>query len=176
LELLIGAAMGLLSSVLYDGAYAAGRFVDDYLGVKTAMPAAAVAAGAEFGRLWSNAFLVVCVLTGGLEHLIILFMTSFRTLPLGYFPEPEQWLTYAIALPTLLVQAGILISGPMVSCVLLAQVSIAALGRVVPKLSTFALSFPIAYAVAIGVTTAALPVLLPLAAHPWFVIPFHAHG
>ena len=66
-EALIGMLLGSGSAVLYDAAYAGGRVLDDYLGVRTAMPMATVASGAEFGRLWSLVLLSGCVLLGGLR-------------------------------------------------------------------------------------------------------------
>ena len=58
-EFLIGNAVGTSASLIYDGAYAGGRVVDDYVGVKAIAPSLQLVAPSGFGRLWSLA------LTGG---------------------------------------------------------------------------------------------------------------
>ncbi|MBD5654194.1 MAG: flagellar biosynthetic protein FliR, partial [Candidatus Eremiobacteraeota bacterium] len=55
-EALIGTAIGTAASMLYDGAFAGGRALDDYVGIRSSVPSANVQAGAGFGRLWSLAF------------------------------------------------------------------------------------------------------------------------
>ncbi len=49
-ETLIGAAIGIAASMLYDGAFAGGRALDDYVGIRASVPSANVDAGAGFGR------------------------------------------------------------------------------------------------------------------------------
>lgn len=176
LEMAIGAAMGLSSAILYDGAYAGGRMLDDYLGVRTAMPMATVASGAEFGRLWSNVFLAGLLFSGGFERLLQFFAQSFALFPPGSIPAPGQIHEYALMLATLISQAALIIIGPAVASAFLAQVCLGAIARMVPRLSTFALSFPIIYALALGSSVAAMPRMLPYAAHAWFVMPFRIHG
>jgi len=55
-DLGIGAAIGVAASVLYDGAYAGGRALDDYVGIRGSVPNAQIFAGAGFGRIWSLVF------------------------------------------------------------------------------------------------------------------------
>jgi flagellar biosynthetic protein FliR len=56
LELAIGAAIGIAASILYDGAYAGGRALDDYVGIRGSVPNAQVYAASGFGRIWSLVF------------------------------------------------------------------------------------------------------------------------
>ncbi|HMC44225.1 MAG TPA: flagellar biosynthetic protein FliR, partial [Caballeronia sp.] len=56
-EIALGTAMGMGASLLYDGAYYAGRMIDDYVGVRGSVPNAAVTSAQGFGRLWSSVFL-----------------------------------------------------------------------------------------------------------------------
>src|ERR1700760_4497222 len=53
----VGAAIGFGASLLYDGAYFAGRTIDDYLGVRGSVPGANVTSAQAFGRLWASVFL-----------------------------------------------------------------------------------------------------------------------
>ena len=43
-EAALGAAIGTAASLLYDGAYAGGRALDDYVGIRGSIPSANVAA------------------------------------------------------------------------------------------------------------------------------------
>ena len=61
----LGAAIGFGAALLYDGAYFAGRTIDDYLGVRGSMPGAHVTSAQAFGRLWSSVFLAAFVLLVG---------------------------------------------------------------------------------------------------------------
>ena len=45
-----------MAASLYDGAYAGGRAVDDYVGVKAIAPSVQLVAPSGFGRIWSLAF------------------------------------------------------------------------------------------------------------------------
>lgn len=48
-EVLLGAAIGTFAALLYDGAYAGGRAVDDYVGVRALAPSVALVAPSGFG-------------------------------------------------------------------------------------------------------------------------------
>ena len=61
----IGAAIGFGAALLYDGAYFAGRTIDDYLGVRGSVPGANVTSAQAFGRLWSSVFLAAFILLDG---------------------------------------------------------------------------------------------------------------
>ncbi len=74
----IGAAIGIAASVLYDGAYAGGRALDDYVGIRGSVPNAQVFAGAGFGRIWSLVFTAGFFLLGGYRIVIAAFARSFE--------------------------------------------------------------------------------------------------
>jgi flagellar biosynthesis protein FliR len=52
------------------------------------------------------------------------------------------------------------------------QVALGAVARVVPRLASFSLAFPVVFAAAIIVTLTGIPLFAPLAARPWLVLPF----
>jgi flagellar biosynthetic protein FliR len=166
-EALVGAAIGIAASMLYDGAFAGGRALDDYVGIRASVPSANVQAGAGFGRLWSLAFATAFFTLGGYRIAIEAFDDAFATLPPGALVTSSNLATFAIALPQTLVRAALFVAGPALALALVAQVGLAAIARVVPRFSTFALAFPVIFACAILATIAALPVVLPAAASPW---------
>ncbi|MGH7728538.1 MAG: flagellar biosynthetic protein FliR [Vulcanimicrobiaceae bacterium] len=174
-ELALGAAIGTAASMLYDGAFSGGRALDDYVGIRASVPSANVSADAGFGRLWSLAFATGFFVLGGYRIALFGFADAFRTLPPGALVAPAGLATFAISLPTTLLRAALLVAGPAIALALVAQLALATIGRVVPRLNTFTLAFPIVFALALLATLAALPLVFGAAAQPLFDLrPLHA--
>jgi flagellar biosynthetic protein FliR len=166
-EALLGAAVGTAASLLYDGAYAGGRALDDYVGIRASVPSADVAAGAGFGRLWSLAFATAFFTCGGYAVALDAFGDAFRSLPPGALIRSANLQLFAVALPGTLVRAAIFTAGPAVAIAFVAQIGLGVANRVVPRFATFTLSFPIVFALALLATIAALPFAIRAAALPW---------
>lgn len=166
-EALVGAAIGIGASMLYDGAFAGGRTLDDYVGIRASVPSASVSAGAGFGRLWSLAFAAGFFALGGYRPALLAFADAFRTLPPGALVASAGLQTFALALPQTLLRAALFVAGPAIAIALVAQVGLAIAARLVPRLSTFALAFPIVFGCVLLATIAALPIVLASAAAPW---------
>jgi flagellar biosynthetic protein FliR len=173
-ETLLGAAIGTGASLLYDAAYYAGRLVDDYVGVRASVPTANVTSAQAFGRLWSSVFLAGFFLLDGYVPVVDAFAASFTRIPPGALVARDAWLPFAFALPATIVRGALAIAAPAVAVVLTAQIALAAVARVVPRFASFSLAFPIVFAAALVVTIAGVPLLAPLAAHPWLVLPWAA--
>jgi flagellar biosynthesis protein FliR len=168
-ETALGVALGTAASLLYDGAYAGGRLVDDYVGIRAAVPAAGIAPANAFGRLWSLAFTAGFFALGGYGIALRALADSFATLPPGALAGAQQLSEFAVALPTVLVRAALFVGGPAFACAFAAQIALAVLARVVPRLSPFTLSFGVAFAFALAATLASIPAVVPAAARPWLV-------
>ena len=166
-ETLLGAAIGTAASMLYDGAYAGGRALDDYVGIRASVPSANVAAGAGFGRLWSLAFVTGFFVLGGYRVALQGFGHAFETLPPGALASSRDLQTFVLALPATLARAAFFVAGPAIAIAFLLQCSLAIVARLVPRLSTFSLAFPIVFAAVLLATIAALPWTLGAAGHPW---------
>ena len=171
-EALLGAAIGTGASLLYDGAYYAGRTIDDYVGVRGSVPNANVTSAQAFGRLWSSVFLAGFFLLDGYVPVVRAFAESFGSIPPGGAVAAGTWASFAAALPVTIVRAALLIAAPAMAVALTVQVGLAAVARVVPRLASFSLAFPVVFAVAIVVALTAIPRFAPLSAHPWLVLPF----
>lgn len=167
-EALVGAAVGVAASMLYDGAYAGGRALDDFVGIRASVPNANVAAGAGFGRLWSLAFVTAFFVLGGDRVALAGFAQTFVTLPPGALLGAAALQTFAVALPETLLRAAIFVAGPAIALALVAQLGLAIIARLVPRFSTFALAFPIVFGCALLATMAALSFVLQSAATPWW--------
>lgn len=171
-EALVGAAIGTGAALLYDAAYYAGRAIDDYVGVRGSVPNAGVAPAQTFGRLWSSVFLAGFFLLDGYVPVVHAFAGSFTALAPGAALAPERWAAFGIALARTIVSAALLIAAPALAAALTVQVALAATARVVPRLASFSLAFPVVFGVAIVVTLTGVPLFAPLAARPWLVLPF----
>lgn len=166
-ETLIGAAIGIAASMLYDGAFSGGRALDDYVGIRSSVPNANVAAGAGFGRLWSLAFTTGFFVLGGYGVALAGFADAFATLPPGALAASRDVQTFAVALPQTLLRAALSVAGPAIAIALVAQFGLAVVARLVPRFSTFTLAFPVVFACVLVATVAALPTVLRAAAAPW---------
>jgi flagellar biosynthetic protein FliR len=174
-EALIGAAIGTAASMLYDGAYAGGRALDDYVGIRASVPSANVSAGAGFGRLWSLAFAAAFFELGGYRVALDAFADTFRTLPPAALVAPANLQTFGVALPQTLLRAALYVAGPAIGIALVAQFALAVIARVVPRFSTFTLAFPVVFGCVVLSTIAALPFMLHSAAAPWWdLVPLRA--
>jgi flagellar biosynthetic protein FliR len=172
IEAAVGAAMGFAASILYDGAYAGGRALDDYVGIRGSVPSAQIFAAAGFGRIWSLVFTAGYFLLGGYRIVIAALASSFDRLEPGTLPPLHGVYEYAIALPTTIVEAALLVAGPAIAIAFVGQVTLGALARAIPRFGVFTLSFPVVFAIALIATLLAVPVLLSYAGTPWLRIPF----
>lgn len=166
-EVLLGAAIGVAASLLYDGAYAGGRVIDDYVGIRVSMPSAGTVAPSGFGRLWSQAFTTGFFVLGGYRITLAAFAHGFETLPPGALVSASDVQTFAITLPTTLLRAAILVAAPAIAIAFSVQCALGAVSRVVSRLSTFSLSFAIVFACVMLATLVTIPVVLRLSGTPW---------
>lgn len=173
-EVAIGAAIGIGASLLYDGAYYGGRMIDDYVGFRGSVPNAAVTSAQGFGRLWSALFLAGFFLLDGDAVVIRAFAESFDHVGAGALIGSDAWYRFALALPQTIAKAALLVAAPAIAVAAAVQITLAAVTRVVPRFSSFTLSFPIVFAAALLVAIATLPLYGPLAAHPLMLVPYGA--
>ncbi len=175
MELAIGAAIGIAASMLYDGAYAGGRALDDYVGIRGSVPNAQMYAAAGFGRIWSLVFTAGFFLLGGYRIAILAFAHTFEVFPPGSVPQAHDLYAFAVTLPATIVEAAILVAGPAIALVFVAQIALGSLARVTPRFSGFTLTFPVMFGAALLATVAGVPALFERSAIPWLRLVF-VHG
>lgn len=164
LEFLVGTAIGIGASALYDGAYAGGRAVDDYVGVKAIAPSVSLVAPSGFGRIWALGFTGAFFLTGAYRPIILSFAESFRRVPPGSVPEAQAWLAYASTLAVTLLRVALDVAGPAIAAAFLVQLALGALSRTIPRFGSLTLTFPLVFGVALIASMLALPALVRNAA------------
>jgi flagellar biosynthesis protein FliR len=147
------------AAVVYDGAYAGGRVLDDYVGVKAIAPNVQLVAPSGFGRLWSLAFTGSYVLTGAYRIAIPAFAASFTRVPPGAPFDAHAWLAFATNLASTIVLVGASVAAPAIALAFVLQLSLAALARTIPRFSGFALAFPLVFGAVLLVCIASIPLV-----------------
>ena len=148
-EFLLGAAIGMTASLVYDGAYAGGRVVDDYVGVRAIAPSVGLVAPSGFGRIWSLAFTGAFFLLGAYRPVILAFASSFARVPPGEPISEHAWLLYAATLATTMLRVCLEVAAPAIAAGFMVQVALGALSRTIPRFGSLTLSFPIVFGVAL---------------------------
>jgi flagellar biosynthetic protein FliR len=156
-EFAIGSAIGMAASILYDGAYAGGRVVDDYVGVKAIAPSLQLVAPSGFGRIWSLAFTGAFYLSGAYRVVLIAFAQSFSKIPVGTATHWSGWAAYPASFASAFTLVAVEVAAPAVALAFVVQLALAALSRVIPRFGSFTLTFPLAFAAALTATTMAAP-------------------
>lgn len=174
IEFAIGSAIGMGASLVYDGAYAGGRAVDDYVGVKSIAPSLQLVAPSGFGRVWSLAYTGGFFLTGAYRPTMLAFAGAFDRLPIGSYVDGHAWSHFAAALAGTIVVVAVSVAAPAIALSFVVQIALGALSRAVPRFGSFTLTFPLTFGGAIVATALAVPALalsgfapvVPLPAHP----------
>lgn len=170
-EVLLGAAIGMGASVLYDGAYAGGRLLDDYVGVKAIAPSIAIVAPSGYGRVWSLAFTGGFFLLGAYRVVVLAFAQSFTRVAPGMPVDPHAWAAFASTLAVTIAVVAASVAAPAIALAFVVQIALAALARAIPRFASFALSFPLVFGAVLIVTAIALPVLAARAGSPILLAP-----
>jgi len=156
-EFAIGSALGMAASILYDGAYAGGRVVDDYVGVKAIAPSLQLVAPSGFGRVWSLAFTGAFYLSGAYRVVLLAFARSFLKIPVGTALHWSGWAAFAASFGSAIALVAIEVAAPAVALAFVVQLALGALSRVIPRFGSFTLTFPLAFAAALTATAIAAP-------------------
>jgi len=171
IEFLLGSAIGLGASLLYDGAYAGGRMLDDYVGVKAIAPNVQLVAPSGFGRVWSIAFTGGYFLCGAYRIVLLAFAQSFVRVAPGAPFDPHAWLLFAATLASTIVLVALAVAAPSIALAFVVQIALAALSRTIPRFAGFSLSFPLVFGAVLLVTALSIPLLAARAAHPILLAP-----
>lgn len=173
-EFLLGSAIGMAASLVYDGAYAGGRAIDDYVGVKAIAPSLQIVAPSGFGRVWSLAY-TGAFLTGAYRVVVQAFAQSFTQVPPGAVADARAWAAYAVGWAATIVAVGVAVAAPAIGLAFVVQIALGALSRAVPRFGSFTLVFPLVFAAALIAAVLGAPSLPRHAAAPIVLVP-HANA
>ncbi len=170
-EFLLGSAIGMAASLVYDAAYAGGRIVDDYVGVKAIAPSIELVAPSGFGRVWSLAFTGAFFLTGAYRLALLGFAQSFARVPPGGALRADALGTFAAGFAETIVLVALEVAAPAIGVAFVVQIALGALSRVVPRFGSVTLAFPLAFAAALVATAIAVPLAAQHVPQPVTAVP-----
>lgn len=144
-QLLIGMAIGLCIRMIFATVQAAGEYIGMQMGLgfATMYSAATGANSVIIARLLDTLAMLLFFAVNG--HLIIIqiLVNTFTELPIGQFEfNPDAWKMLVVYAKTIF-SAGLLLSLPMLTALLLMNLAMGILNRSAPQLTVFSIGFPL---------------------------------
>jgi flagellar biosynthetic protein FliR len=170
-EFLLGAAIGFGASILYEGAAAGGRMLDEYVGIQIANPMATAGNGQTFSQLWGLSFIAAFFVLDGYQLILLALADSLHRLPPGSALGLHGLQEYALSIPVLVVRAAVLVAGPALALGLVANLGLGAVSRIIPRFTNFTLTFPVVFGAVLLATLVTLPTVIGQGGRPWLVWP-----
>ena len=146
-QVVVGAALGFLTSLVFAAVQAAGSLIDLFGGFSVAFAFDPFAmsgnsGNAVFGRFYSLLATTLLFVTGGHQLVLRGFLVSFRTLPLDGTLSLHTLSDLATHGLTQMFLAAVQIAGPIMAVLFCADIALGLLNRVAPSLNAFSLGFP----------------------------------
>jgi flagellar biosynthetic protein FliR len=162
-EALTGAVLGFGATLVFEAFAAAGRMLDDLVGLRASVPGIAVAP-VGFGGLWLLVFIAAFFALGGVDALIVAFVRTFSAIPLGgLIGDPALRSVEFAYLPTL-ARVCLQLAAPAICVTLCVHAGLGVVTRVIPRFGHLSLAFPAAYAAAMLTAFVTLAAVRDLAA------------
>ena len=161
-QVVIGAALGFCTNLLFSAAQSAGALVDLFGGfsVAFAFDPFAYSGNAVFGRFYNLTAMTLLFTTGADQLMIAGFARSYRAVPLAGTPplnHLSRLLTDGVGQMFL---SAVQMAGPLIGVLFITDLALGLLSRVAPSLNVFSLAFPAKILLTLSIMGAAL-VLLP---------------
>ena len=144
-EAFVGAAFGLGATLIFEAFAAAGRMLDDLVGLRASLPGIGVAP-VGFGGLWLLVFIAAYFALGGVDALIVTFGKTFATVPIGSALDAHTLRSVGFEYAPRLARLCLGFAAPAICVTLCIHLGLAVLSRVVPRFGHLSLTYPIAYA------------------------------
>lgn len=162
-ETCVGAVLGLSATLVAEAVSAAGRLLDDFVGLRASVPSIAVAP-AGIGGMWALVYATAFFALGGCDALATGFAESFSVVPLGAVPGLAMLHHLGIGVGVAFARTAFELSAPGICVALCIHLGSAALVRVIPRLSGLWLAHPPAFGGVLLVAFVSLAALRELAA------------
>jgi flagellar biosynthetic protein FliR len=143
-QVVVGAALGFITSLLFAAVQAAGDLIDLFGGltVAPAFDPFSASQSSIFGRFYHMVALALLFASDGYQLVLHGFLRTYHTLPLdGTLSLSTLDKVLVHGLPSMFLSA-LQIAGPLAAVLFCADVALGLLNRVAPALNAFALGFP----------------------------------
>jgi len=161
-QALVGFTLGMFTMLLVNALQAAGQFVDLFAGfsLSTIYDPVNSSQAAVFGRFYQLLATTLLFTTNAYLILVSGFFRSFEVVPASGISLDTVSSLLTKNLGEFLV-AAIEISGPILACLFLAELTLGLLARAAPNLNVFTLAFPLRVVIALILVAVALPLVAP---------------
>ena len=164
-QVVIGTALGFLTSLLFSAIQAAGNLVDLFGGFSVAVAfdpfgASGNGGSAVFGRFYSVLAVTLLFVTDGHQLVLRGFARSYRALPLDGVMSLHGLQELMTGGLVQMFVAALQIAGPLAAVLFCADIGLGLLNRAAPALNVLTLGFPVKILVtlsAAGMAIALLP-------------------
>lgn len=162
-QLGIGVAIGLIFAVVFQAFVIAGHLASMAMGLAMASmvdPATGVNTPI-IGRYFTIVATLLFLLMNGHVMVFKAVMQSFETLPIGLHFFTQDSLERIFNFGAQMFESGVAIALPLVTALLLVNVSFGVIARAAPALNIFAVGFPVTLLVGLIMLLFITPLLLP---------------
>ncbi|NJC71778.1 flagellar biosynthetic protein FliR [Planosporangium thailandense] len=154
-QVVLGAALGFLTSLLFSAVQAAGNLIDLFGGFSVAfafdpLDASGSTGNGVFGRFYNVTAITLLFATGAHQLVLRGFTMSYKALPLDgamSLHNLQHLLTNGLVE---MFMAALQIAGPLIAVLFCADIGLGLLSRVAPALNAFALGFPVKILLTLG--------------------------
>ena len=163
-EAFTGATFGLAATLVFEAFSAAGRMLDDLVGLRASVPGVGVAP-AGFGGLWLLVFVAAYFSLGGIDALVVAFAKTLSVIPLGSAVDAHTLRGVGLAYAPEFARVTFSLASPAICVAISIQAGLAVLARVVPRFGHLSIAYPLAYAAVLLIAFVSLGSVRDLVAH-----------
>jgi flagellar biosynthetic protein FliR len=160
-QVLVGAALGFVTMMLFSAVAAAGSLVDVFGGFALAagFDPLSMQSNSVFGRFHSLLASMLLFASGG--HLLVIggLLKTFEFLPLGDSPSVRGGSGLLVEAFSMFFMVAVQIALPMIVVLFLADVGLALLTKVAPQMNALNVMFPAKILLTLVLVALAIPVL-----------------
>jgi type III secretion protein T len=163
-ETAVGTFIGLAFSIPFFGVEAAGFFIDNHRGAAIAgsLDPLSGSESSPLGILFLQVYTAYFFTTGGFLLMLGVVYDSYALWPvLSFWPElPPEIVDFALGLLDKVVRLAVLLAGPIIIVMFLAELGLALISRFAPQLNVFVLAMPVKSGVGLFLLALYVPFLM----------------